>query len=184
MPAAVLDACVLFPNVLRDTLLTIAEEELYRPMWSEAIFAELRRNIVAKRGVAAEAIDRTLAVMDSAFDGAMVDGWQGIADVLELPDPDDRHVLAAAIVGQADVIVTLNLRDFPQKRLGRHGIEAVHPSRFLLSLLDVAPRQIIGALKDQIARYRKPPMDMGELLSRLDRCGLSDFTEEVRRLIL
>jgi hypothetical protein len=96
-----LDASVLFPNVLRDTLLTLAEHDLYEPQWSTQILAEVRRNVIAKRPVAPAAIDRTLALMSAAFEYATVDGWQKLVDQFELPDPDDRHVVAAAIAGGA-----------------------------------------------------------------------------------
>jgi hypothetical protein len=83
--SVVLDACVLFPNVLRDTLLTLAEAELFRPLWSEEILDEVRRNVVAKRKVDPARFDRTPALMNSSFDGAMVDNWQSIATGLDLP---------------------------------------------------------------------------------------------------
>jgi predicted nucleic acid-binding protein len=135
----VLDACVLFPNILRDALLTLAERELFRPLWSDAILDEVRRNVIAKRKVDLAAFDRTLALMNAAFDDAPVADWQPIVAGLDLPDPDDRHVLAAAIAGGAQTIVTFNLVDFPVKRLQPHHIDAVHPDTFLLDQLDLAP---------------------------------------------
>lgn len=101
-----LDSSVLFPNVLRDTLLTLAEHDLFEPQWSAAILSEVRRNVIAKRGVSAAAIDRTIALMSSSFEYALVEGWEPLVETLRLPDPDDRHVLAAAIAGGAGSIVT------------------------------------------------------------------------------
>ena len=112
MHAVVLDACVLFPNVLRDAMLTLAERELFRPLWSDAILGEVRDNVIAKRNVDPAAFDRTLALMNASFDGALVADWQPLVAGLELPDPDDRHVLAVAIAGGAQTIVTFNLVDF------------------------------------------------------------------------
>jgi len=178
----VLDACVLFPNVLRDSLLTLAEHDLFRPLWSEAILEEVRRNVIAKRHVDQSAFDRTLALMNNSFDGALVENWEPVVIELELPDRDDRHVLAAAIAGGAQAIVTFNLADFPNRQLQPHHIDAVHPDTFLLDQLDLGPTRVLSALTRQAQRFRNPAMDLGGLLARLERCGVPDFTEEVRRI--
>ena len=128
MHAILLDACVLFPNYLRDTFLTLAEQELFRPVWSTAILDEVRRNVLAKRQVDQRAFDRTLVLMNTAFPAASVQGWERLIPDLDLPDKDDRHVLAAAIAGGARSVVTFNLSDFPAERLRSHRIEATHPA--------------------------------------------------------
>lgn len=184
MYAVVLHACVLFPNVLRDTLLTLAERELFRPLWSNSILNEVRRNVLAKRKVDPAAFDRTLALMSAAFDDALVEDWQPIVVGLELPDPDDRYVLAAAITGGAQTIVTFNLTDFPTKQLWPHHVDAVHPDSFLLDQLDLSPAVVLNALVRQAQRFRNPAMDLSGLLARLERCGVPEFTEEVRRFAL
>lgn len=165
-------------------MLTLAEAELFRPLWSQAILDEVRRNVIAKRKVDPAMFDRTLALMNAAFNGAMVDGWQPIAVGLELPDPDDRHVLAAAIAGGAQAVVTFNLVDFPAKQLEPHNVNAVHPDAFLLDQLDLAPARVLNALARQAQRFRKPPMDLSGLLARLERCDVPEFAEEVRRIAL
>jgi predicted nucleic acid-binding protein len=182
MLSAVLDSSVLFPNILRDVLLTLADHEFYRPRWSSAILEEVRRNVIAKRKVDPAAFDRTLMLMSAAFDDAEVQDWQAHMPGLDLPDPDDRHVLAAAIAGEAQVIVTANLSDFPDIRLQRHRVQALHPDRFLLEHLDIAPSAIVPLLEQLADSYRKPPLDLDGLLMRLDRAGVSGFAEEVRRL--
>jgi hypothetical protein len=90
-------------------------------------------------------------------------------------------VLAAAIAGGAQSIVTFNLVDFPTARLEPLNIEAVHPDAFLLDQLDLAPATVLAALRRQASRFRKPPMDLSGLLARLERCGVPNFTEEIRR---
>ncbi|MBN1174337.1 MAG: PIN domain-containing protein [Micromonosporaceae bacterium] len=184
MPVILLDACVLFPNYLRDTFLTLAEEELFRPAWSAAILAEVRRNVLAKRQVNPQAFDRTLEVMNAAFPLAMVHGWEPVVPELELPDLDDRHVLAAAIAGGARSVVTFNLGDFPAASLRPHQVDVVHPDTVLLECLDLAPALVLRGLSRQIGRCRRPPMDLQALLVRLDRCGVPNFTDEVRRRVL
>lgn len=182
MYVVVLDACVLFPNVLRDTLLSLAELELFQPLWSEEILDEVRRNVIAKRNVDPAAIDRTLTLMNSSFDGALVEVRKPLIEELELPDLDDRHVVAAAISGGGQAIVTFNLTDFPKGQLQPHHIEAVHPDAFLLDQLDLAPTRVFAALIKQARRFRNPPMDLSGLLARLERCGVPGFVEEVRRV--
>ena len=184
MYTVVLDACVLFPNVLRDTLLTLAEHEMFRPLWSEAILNEVRRNVIAKRNIEPAALDRTFALMNNSFEGALVDNWKPVVEELELPDLDDRHVLAAAIAGGGQAIVTFNLTDFPTNLLTPHHIDPVHPDAFLLDQLDLAPTRVVAALAKQAQRFRNPAMDLSGLLARLERCGVLDFAEEVRRIAL
>jgi predicted nucleic acid-binding protein len=180
--AVVLDACVLFPSTLRDTLLTLAQRRLFQPLWSERILDEMRRNILAKRPhVVPARLDRTLQLMRATFDGACVEGFEPLEAGLELPDPDDRHVLAAAIISGAQAIVTKNLKDFPAKTLGGFDIEAVHPDDFLLDQLDLAPPAVVGGLRDQVNRFKNPPMDLIGLLARLERDEVPRFAEEVRR---
>lgn len=178
MYAAVLDACVLFPNML------LAEDGMFRPLWSSRILDELRRNVLEKRPVPPSAFDWTLVLMNLAFEGALVEGWEELVEGLELPDLDDRHVLAAAIVGGAQSIATFNLVDFPAKRLDVHHIDAVHPDTFLLNQLDLAPGTVLAALRLQARRYRDPAMDLSGLMTRLERCGVPQFADEVRRLVL
>jgi predicted nucleic acid-binding protein len=182
--AVVLDACVLFPNVLRDTLLTLAEHELFHPLWSDAILDEVRRNVIAKRGVDPAAFERTLTLMNSAFDGALVQNWKPVATQVELPDADDCHVLAAAVMGSGQAIVTFNITDFPDELLTPHNVSAIHPDAFLLDQLDLSPAQVLSALCRQARRFRNPQMDLAGLLARLERCGVGDFAEEVRRIAL
>ena len=122
--------------------------------------------------------------MNSAFDGAMVDDedWGPLVAGLELPDPEDRHVLAAAIAGGAESIITFNLKDFPAARIDPHHVNAIHPDTFLLDQLDLAPAKVLSALHQQTRRLRNPPMDLSGLLTRLERCGVPSFADEVRRI--
>jgi hypothetical protein len=101
-----------------------------------------------------------------------------------LPDPDDRHVLAAAIRGRADVIVTLNLRDFPAKVLKPHGIVAQHPDGFVVSLLEFAPSVVAGAGSDHRESLKNPPMTVAEYLAALEARGLMQTASALRDLML
>ena len=110
---AFLDANILYPAGLRDFLLRLADQYLYAPLWSVDIHAEWMRSVLADRpDLTDDILDRTRAVMDRHFPEAVVTGYTARAAGLDLPDPDDVHVLAAAIEGRADLIVTRNLRTF------------------------------------------------------------------------
>jgi hypothetical protein len=151
--------------------------------FGEAILAEVRRNVLAKRDVDPTAFDRTLTLMNNAFDDAMVEDWEPLVVGLDLPDPDDRHVLAAAIAGGAQSIATFNLVDFPVKRLVPHNIEAVHPDTFLLDQLDLAPATVLAALRRQAGRLRKPPTDLSGLTWRSGVPGAGELYDFPRGLM-
>lgn len=119
MPLVVIyDACVLFPAPLRDLLLRLAERGLVRARWSGEILNECFRNILAKRpDLSMKALSRTRALMNTAFPDALITDYEKLAHGVNLPDPNDRHVVAAAMKADARVIVTFNLRDFPDRAL-------------------------------------------------------------------
>lgn len=179
--SALLDACVLVPVALADTLLRVAEQGLYRPLWSTRILDE---TVAAIEEVHPDpppgAARRRADLMDRAFPDASVSGWEGLLPALGLPDPDDVHVLAAAIVGRADIIVTLNLKDFPQTLLEPYEIEVIGPDEFLLDQLDLAPDLVLEAVRRQTEDSRRPPVDLNALLEHLARCGVPQFAAAAR----
>jgi len=121
--------------------------------------------------------------MDEHAEDSLVTGYERLIEGLHLPDPNDRHVLAAAIVGRADVIVTHNLRDFSAETLDRYGIEAQHPDEFIRHLLDLSPALVVDAVRAQQAGLTRPPIPMTELLDLFERLGLAKTVTELRRLI-
>jgi hypothetical protein len=110
--------------------------------------------------------------MNESVLDCLVDGYEGLIEALTLPDPNDRHVLAAAIKGRADVIVTFNLADFPTSYLSNYGIEAQHPDEFIGHLIDLALGKVCSAVRCVRARLRNPPLTVVEYLETLERCGL------------
>ncbi len=183
MPAAViLDACVLYPAPLRDVLLELSVEGIYRARWTERIHKEWMSNLRKVRpDLKPENLQRTRLLMDQAVPGCLVTGYEILIDGLRLPDPDDRHVLAAALVAGAEVIVTFNGKDFPGKTLVPYGIEARHPDEFLMSLLAMARDPVCQAIKRLRARLKKPPMTVEEYLACLERQGLPGFVAGMRK---
>jgi predicted nucleic acid-binding protein len=179
VPAAVLDANVLFPMILRDTLLRVAAAGCYRAHWSERILDEMARNLVAQHRVTTVQADRLAIEMRRAFPDATVEGWEALeAEILN--DPKDRHVAAAAKHIEADVIVTANLKDFA---LLPAGIRAISPDAFLTECLAAEPAKVLEALRKQAAGYRQPPADLDTLLSWLEG-DLSVFVPALRKAII
>lgn len=161
-----IDACALLPYQLCDLLLRLGETDIYQPLWSDQILEEVRRNLVTSLGRTEQQAFRRVGQMRTAFPNATVSGYKALVPVMT-NDPKDRHVLAAAIHGQAALIVTANLKDFPAEALAPYGIEAVHPDEFLLDQLDLYPRQTIQCLQEQRAAYRSPSFTPPEFYNSL-----------------
>ena len=126
--SALLDSCVLYPARLRDLLLSLAATGLYRPIWSDIIHEEWMNSVLANRPDLTRAqLEATRSAMDRAFPAASVSGFESLIPALILPDPDDRHVLAAALHARAELIITVNLKDFPTAALTPHRIVAAIP---------------------------------------------------------
>ncbi len=170
---ALLDANVLYSAGLRDFLLRLADQYLYRPLWSAVIHEEWIANLLANRSDLTDAmLERTRTIMDEHFPEAVVTGYEALMAELDLPDRQDRHVLAAAIRGRANVIVTLNLRDFPADRLAPHGLEARHPDDFIVGLFETQPGAVLAAVRGHRAALKNPPRSREEHLAALERLGL------------
>jgi predicted nucleic acid-binding protein len=166
---AALDASVLYPLPLRDTLLRAAQVGVYDPCWSERILDEVARNLVANRAATAPQAAAMLEAMRGAFDAATVaDEEIARLEPTMTNDPKDRHVLAAAAAGNADMLVTLNLRDFPSTACEPLSVEPVHPDRFLLDLYRLDKDAIRTALSLQAAALTRPPMSLTDILDRLE----------------
>ncbi len=145
----VLDACVLFPTVLREILIGAAQAGLYQPLWSDRILEEWARAVV-KLGPGAEVVARgEVAALRAAFPKASVPRREGLEARLHLPDPDDIHVLATAVAGGADGIVTLNAQDFPRHVLAAEGIVRRDPDGVLWEFWSHEPA-LIGAAVERV----------------------------------
>lgn len=169
-----LDANILYPAPMRDIFLQLAVDDAFRARWTADIHREwidaLLRN-EPRRDRAA--LERTRDLMDRATRDALVTGYETLIPALDLPDPDDRHVLAAAIVGRCDAIVTRNLRDFPDAAIAPYGIEVRHPDEFLSDRLHLAPRVFCESVRKVRARLVAPSFTVREYLDVLGRQGLA-----------
>lgn len=162
---ALYDACVLYPAPLRDLLMHLAVSDLFRARWTARIHEEWMRNLLANRpDLSREQLERTRDCMNDAVPDCLVMGYEGLEAQLELPDPDDRHVLAAAILCNAGTIVTYNLKDFPTTTLAPLGITAQHPDEFIEHAFGISPAAVIAAVHDHRASLTHPPKTVDQLL--------------------
>lgn len=172
---ALLDANVLYPAPIRDIFLQLAQTGLFKAKWSQDIHREWTDALLRNEPYRDRArIENTRNLMNSAVRDCLVTGYQDLISSLQLPDPEDRHVLAAAIVGRCDVIVTCNLHDFPEDMLAPFRLEAQHPDVFLSNHLHLAPSLFCTTIRTVRQRLRKPPFSESEYLDNLARLGLTE----------
>lgn len=173
---AVLDANVFYSTWVTDPLLSFADVELYEPVWSERIMEEVRRHLPSVWSRATqEGVDRYLRTLSMAFPEASVADWGHLEGKVKLHDPDDRHVVAAAIKANADVIVTSNLADFPAGNLKCFGLRAMSPDAFLVMLFDGDPEEAMSVMRSLVDSKKHPPRTMQEETKRLRKLGLTGF---------
>ncbi len=173
---------MLYPAPLRDFLMHLARMDLFRARWTEAIHDEWMSNLLKNRpDLTLDQLQYTRDRMNTSVDDCLVTGFEELIPVLELPDPDDRHVLAAAIRCGADVIVTYNLADFPAETLAKYEIEAQHPDEFVLHLLDLAPNAVCVAAKRQRQSLKNPSKTVDEYLAALERQSLTQTAAALRQ---
>lgn len=174
MFTVLLDTSVLWPSLQRYFLLSMAAEGLYRPIWSQAILDELVRVEADKRvrrgaqpEQAVAAARRLIDQMGWAFDDSCVEGWQPLEGSYGLPDPDDEHLVAAAVVGGAGVIVSDNVKDLPAKLLP-DGLTVARAAQFAADSVSVSPEIAVRALGKISTRYSSPQRTVEDLLDLLD----------------
>ena len=177
----ILDANVLYPAPVRDMLLSLANNNMFQPKWSAAINEEWVRNLVANRpDIKRENTENTIRSMNRAFPDANTETYPSTITELNLPDPNDQHVLAAAISAEAELIVTFNLKDFPPSLLAPRGIEAIHPDDFILGLTEEDKITAFDAFEKQVARLKNPPLSREYVLDKLNDCNLPKTAASLR----
>ena len=170
---AMLDANVLVPIRLTDLLIQLAVDDLFRAKWTLEIHREWMKTVRRLYpDIGQQRVERRRDQMDAETRDALVYGYETIIEALNLPDGNDRHVLAAAIVGHCDVIVTYNLKDFPSEALLKFDIEAQHPDIFLANHLDLFPRRFCGAVHKVRQRHQKKTFSFKEYLESLTEIEL------------
>lgn len=179
---ALLDACVLFPIAMTDALMSLATTGLFAAKWTLCIEDEWitalerhRPDLAGKLGV------RRDAMREAVPDWQVADSsWRPLLPSIRLPDPNDAHVLAAAIAGHADCIVTTNLRDFPAETVSAYGIDVVDPDRFIVQQWDLNTLVCVAAFKHMRARWKKPQATAEDFACAFDRGGLPATAMRIR----
>lgn len=180
-PVVLLDACVLYPFFLRDFLVHLSfTSKLYHPRWTAMIQDEWSRNLVGKvKTIDDKKIDRIQKLMNKAIPDALIpeSEFEHIIPTISLPDKDDAHVLAAAIAGNTEAIISFNIKDFPTKDLEPHGLKVISPDDFVLFLASIDIEKVLMALTVQASIMQNPPKSSNEVLNALRKCGLKDSVD-------
>ena len=167
------DANVLYPSTLRDLLIRIAQAGLVQAKWTDRILDEVFDSLTADRpDLDPTKLARTRELMNRAVRDCLVQDYEPIEHGLDLPDPEDHHVLAAAIKAKAQVLVTLNIRDFPEAALQQWDIDAKSPDEFILDQLDLSREAVYGAVQRIADSWTRPPATVADVLDRLENDGL------------
>jgi len=185
-PVAVCDACVLYSITMADLLTSLGEAGLYHPRWTREIHEEWIRNVIENRGpsgtVTREKLEARRDAMIEAIEDSLVEGYEELIPTIMLPDPDDRHVVSAAIKSEASLILTINLKDFPQQALAAWNLTAKHPDDFTSELLQSDQDVVVAVVREMRARRKRPPISAEDFLSQLERQGLKKFVAGLRSI--
>lgn len=183
IPIVILDACVLFPAPLRDFLMHLTLLDVFAARWTKQIHDEWIRNVLKIRPDLTERqLNRTRDLMNQNVRDCLVENFEYLIETLDLPDLDDRHILAAAIKSNADYILTFNLRDFPENILKNHRLKAVTPDVFLAKLFISNAENFNLAFERQLESLRNPPKTETELLEILEKQYLTETVSLLRKI--
>lgn len=177
----VLDANVLYPAPLRDFLLHLAVTDLFSAKWTEKIHHEWISNLLKNwPDLTSEKLYRSKQLMNKNVRDCLVTDFEDIEASLELPDPNDHHVLAAAIKSNAQAIVTFNRKDFPADRLAKWNIEAISPDEFIQYQLGLNMGLVCQVARRHRKSLKNPPKLVSEYLDTLESCGLAVSADILR----
>mgnify|MGYP003133693836 FL=1 len=178
----VLDTNVIYPIDIRDLLFWFASYDLFTPKWSKHIFNEWEI-VMRRKGVPDHEISKRLGKAQLAFPDALVDNYESLVNALELPDDKDRHVLAAAIKTNANIIVTNNIKDFPKEYLATFGLVAKSADDFITDTIDLNNDLALEAFRALVLNRTNPNLDEFQILDRFRKNGLIDSANYLHALI-
>ena len=180
---AVLDANVLYPTLVRAMLMSLATADLYHARWTSQIHDEWTRALAKNRPDIAEKLPDVVTLMNRAVPDCLIENYESLIPAIQLPDANDRHVVAAAIRGHADAIVTFDVDDFPLDELSKYNIEIQHPDTFILNQIHLHKIGALSAIKRMRARWRNPEFTAEELVRTLEARGLPFSADSLREAI-
>jgi len=177
----VYDANILYSAFLRDLMMRLALTNMYRAKWTDRINDEWSRNLLSNRpDLDPQKISGVVDLMNNAVQDCIVGDYEKIEDIVELPDKNDHHVLAAAIKCGAQVIVTFNIKDFPKLELEKYSIEVKHPDDFVLDLIDLDLAKVLAAIRDQRAALKNNQPTPEEFVDHMMKCGLTNSASKIK----
>lgn len=178
----VYDANVLYPDIVRNVLVRLAKAGVCRARWTDEILDEMFGNLKKHRpDLDPLKLDRTRELMCKAVPDCIIDGYSDLIPSLKLPDPKDRHVLAAAIRAGAQLIVTYNLKDFPDEYLAQWDIEAKHPDGFVEDAFHIDGRVTHQVISEIAGATRKPKLTIADVIDAIEERGLTVSAALLRR---
>lgn len=180
---AILDACVLYPRLLRDVLLSLAHADLYTARWTQHIEKEWTTALLENKPGSELKIASAVEQMRAAIPDCLVVDYESLIDGLDLPDANDRHVLAAAIRGNADAVVSFNTKDFPATVLDKFDIELQTPDQFVLNQLMLHPPRALGAIKQMRLRWERPEMSATDMVDLFEKRQLAQTAAHLRDVL-
>ena len=179
---AVFDACILYPFHLRNIIVQAAVDRLVEARWTDEIHDEWIRSLAADTPtIPTERIETTLRLMNDALPGATISGYEDLFPTVSLPDPDDRHVVAAAIAAGASIILTWNLKDFPAAALKKYGLRRHTPDAFFSGLYDNVPDLVVGSLANARRNLNKSRVSASDFIEILNHQKLTQLATRLRK---
>lgn len=180
---AFFDANVFYGARLRSLMLYLAQTKMFRARWSEHVHDEWMRNLLRNRpDLTMASLEKTRRAMDASVLDCLVTGYTQLINTFNLPDANDRHILAAAIVCRASCIVTFNLTDFPHETLNPFGLHAIHPDDFLLDAESIDPAAFAEAVREDYLHYRFPPLTFDGYVNSLRTAGVPVTATQISKL--
>ncbi|HKX28144.1 MAG TPA: PIN domain-containing protein [Blastocatellia bacterium] len=181
-PIVLCDANIFYSILMTDMILSLGEAGLYRPRWTNDIHEEWIRSVLKNQAQRApEQLERRRAFMDQAIGYDLIENYERHIEGLVLPDPDDRHVLAAAIEAGAEILLTYNLRDFPEPVVAPHGVTVTHPDEFLCRYLLGEAETVLSVVEEMRVKRKRPEISQPQLLEKLARLSIPRFVEMLRK---
>jgi hypothetical protein len=178
---AVYDACILYPFHLRNIVVQAAEDDLIEARWTDEIHDEWVRNVARRQHVPVAKLQRLCQVMNAMLPAATVTGYEKHIAAVNLPDSDDRHVVAAGIAADATVILTWNLRDFPPKELKKFGLRRETPDAFLSGVYDNVPELMVASLANARRNLTKTQLSAPDFVNMLPRQRLFQLAKRAQK---